>query len=179
MDKGLLPRRYAKALYKFATEKKQSETVYKAMRNILAAFETNRELRVTISNPFVSEHDKASLIDSAAGMQNSVLEDFVKLLAQNNRLDIMREAALAYTTLYRQENNIHLVHITSAAPLSDADKKRLTDMIEKHIDGATAEFSFEVNPDLIGGFVVKLDNESLDASVRNQLDQLRQSLITK
>lgn len=179
MDKGLLPRRYAKALYKFAAEKNETNLVYQAMQNIAAAFESNRELKVTIANPFVSETDKTDLIEAAAGMKNPVLSDFVKLLSVNNRLDIVRDVAIAYNQLYRQENNIHLVNIISAAPLNESDKKRLTDMIEQHIKGATADFTFDVNPDLIGGFIVKIDNESLDASVRNELKQLRQTLITK
>lgn len=178
MDKGLLPRRYAKALYKFAAEKEATLQVYDLMQNLVAAFDRNDGLRTTIANPFVPVNEKIGLLTTAAGQENSILTDFVKLLAQNNRLDIVQAVALAYTVLYRQENNIHLVSITSAAPLSEADRKRITDMIEKHIGNAKAQFAYNVNPELIGGFVIKIDNESLDASVRNELNQLRQSLIT-
>lgn len=179
MDKGLLPRRYAKALYKFAAEKDATEKVYVLMQNIAAAFDNNHDLQSVIANPFVSVDEKTALITTAAGESNAIITDFVKLLAQNNRLDIIRDTALAYTEIYRQENNIHLVNITSAAPLNDSDRKRLTDMIEKHIGNAKAEYSFNVNPDLIGGFVVRIDNESLDASLRNELKQLRSALMVK
>lgn len=177
MDKGLLPRRYAKALYKFAAEKGCTAELYGLMQNLAAAFEKNHDLQSVIANPFISVEDKTSLIMTAAGEQNDVLADFVKLMAQNNRLDLIRDAALAYTAIYRQENKIHLVNITSAAPLTDDDRKRLTAMIEAHIGNAKAEFTFDVNPDLIGGFVVRIDNESLDASVMNELKQLRKKLI--
>ena len=179
MDKGLLPRRYAKALYKYADEKGRTAQVYDLMQNLNVAFDTNHDLQSTIANPFVPTDNKIALLSTAAGEKNDILDDFVKLLAVNNRLDIVRGVALAYTALYRQENHIHLVEITSAAPLNDADKKRITDMIEKHIGNATAQYSFHVDPELIGGFVIKIDNESLDASVRNELKQLRQALITK
>ena len=178
MDNGLLPGRYAKALYKFADEKGQTAKMYDLMQYLVVAFDNNHDLQTIIANPFVSTDQKTNLVDTAAGEQNDILKDFVKLLAQNNRLDIMRGVALAYTRLYRMENHIHLVDITSAAPLSDADRKRLTDMIEKHIGNATAQYTFSVNPELIGGFVIKIDNESLDASVRNELSQLRRALIT-
>ena len=179
MDKGLLPRRYAKALYKYAIEKSATAEVYGMMRNLSAAFDDNHELQNVIANPFVSDNDKTRLLVNAAGSDSPVLTDFVKLLATNNRLDLVRGIALAYAALYREENHIHLVSITSAAPLKEADRKRLTDMIEKHIGDAKAEYSFSVNPDLIGGFVVRIDNESLDASVRNTLKQLRQNLMIK
>ena len=177
MDKGLLPRRYAKALYKYAADKDATSQMYTLMQNIEVAFDNNHDLQSVIANPFVSEKEKTSLLMTAAGSESPILADFVRLLSTNNRLDIVRGVALAYTALYRQENHIHLVTITSAAPLADEDRKRLTDMIEKHIGDAKVEYTFEVNPDLIGGFVVKIDNEKLDASVRNELEQLRKKLI--
>lgn len=177
MDKGLLPRRYAKALYKFAAEKNSTADVYAMMGNIAAAFDNNHDLQSVIANPFVPVSEKTKLLMTAGGTESDIMADFIRLLATNNRLDIVRGVALAYAELYRQENHIHLVSITSAAPLSDQDKKRLTDMIEKHIGDAKAEYTFSVNPDLIGGFVVRIDNESLDASIRNEFKQLRKSLL--
>lgn len=179
MDKGLLPRRYAKALFKYAAEKGETARIYELMQNLSQAFDTNHELRAVIANPFVPVDEKTALVTAAAGENSQVLTDFVTLLARNNRLDILRETALAYAQIYRTENNIHLVSITSAAPLSEDDRTRLREMIEKHIGGATAQYTFNVNPDLIGGFVVRIDNESLDASIRNELKQLRQQLMTK
>lgn len=178
MDKGLLPRRYAKALYKYAEEKNQTDKVYDLMRNLALAFDNNRELKNVIANPFVPVEEKKKLLMTAVGEENPTLADFIKLLALNNRLDIARETALAYVDIYRSENKIHRVEITSAAPLNEADRKRITDMIDKHIGGDTAEYTFSVNPDLIGGFVVTIDNERLDASVRNELEQLRKTLIS-
>lgn len=177
MDKGLLPRRYAKALYKFAAEKDATNDVYLLMNRLEEAFQNNRQLQEAISNPFIPVEKKNELLQTAVGEKNAIFVDFIKLLADNNRLDLIRSVALSYAELYRKENHIHLVNITSAAPLSDADRKRLTDMIEKHIGDATAQYTFDVNPDLIAGFVIRIDNESLDASVRNELKQLRQSLM--
>lgn len=177
MDKGLLPRRYAKALYKFAAGKNATERVYNLMRNIAEAFDSNDDLQTVIANPFVPVGEKTSLIATAAGSDDSILSDFVKLMVQNNRIDIIRQTALEYIALYRRQNNIFHVNIVSAAQLNEADRKRLTDMIEQHLDGASAEYSFDIDPDLIGGFVVSIDNERLDASVRNELKQLRFNLI--
>lgn len=177
MDKGLLPRRYAKALYKYALEKGLTADVYSLMQNLCVAFDTNHELKTVIGNPFVPVKDKEELLMTACGEKSAVMSDFIRLLALNNRLDIVRAAAIAYTEIYRKENNIHQVEITSAAPLSEADRKRITDMIEKHIGNATAEYEYSVNPDLIGGFTVTIDNERLDASVRNELEMLRKQLI--
>ncbi|MDE6332122.1 MAG: F0F1 ATP synthase subunit delta, partial [Muribaculaceae bacterium] len=83
----------------------------------------------------------------------------------------------AYTLLYRQERDIYRVHVVSAAPLADDQEKRLKSFIEGHLNGASMEYTSSVDPGLIGGFVVNVDNERLDASVRQQLQQMRQQLI--
>ncbi|MBD5171168.1 MAG: ATP synthase F1 subunit delta [Bacteroidales bacterium] len=181
MDKGLIPRRYAKALLKFAAEKGKLDEVYTRMQNIERAFDDNKSLQSVIANPFVSPKEKTDLVLTAAGVDkndnDTIIADFVKLLEQNNRMDCLRQAALAFIDEYRQKKNIYRVDIESAAPLNESDRRRLTDMIDSHLGNGTAEYSFTVNPDLIGGFVVNINNERLDASVSNELKQLRLNLL--
>ncbi|MDY2916174.1 MAG: ATP synthase F1 subunit delta [Muribaculaceae bacterium] len=181
MDQGLLPRRYAKALYKYAAEKDATAGVYALMQRISAAFSSTPGLQKALANPFVSDADKQQLAASAAGTvpgKDPILDDFVSLLIRNHRIDLLHETAIAYEMLYRRTNNIYSVNIESAAPLSDSDRSRITSLVERHLHGATAEYSFTVDPDLIGGFVVNIENERLDASVRNELEQMRQHLIS-
>lgn len=182
MDQGLLPRRYAKALYKFALERNDTANLYAAMKRLDESFETLPELQKTIANPFVSEAQKEKLIIEAAGNPapdrgGDTLADFVRLLVRNHRIDLVRQMALAYRDIYRYENRIYLVSVTSAVPLDDADRKRLTALVESRLDGGTAEIKFLVDPDIIGGFVITIDNDRLDASVRNELEELRRSLL--
>lgn len=180
MDQGLLPRRYAKALYKFAVERGDQATVYKLMANVGNAFAQMPELQKTVANPFVSADQKEQLIREAAGSEgkdNGILRDFVRLLVQNHRIDMVRDIALAYQDIYRKANNICKVVVTSAVALDGKDRERLTRLVEARLDGATAEMTFTVDPELIGGFVINIDNDRLDASVRNELQQLRQTLL--
>lgn len=180
MDQGLLPRRYAKALYKYSAEKNVAIDVYALMQNTVAAFNATPALHAALSNPFVSDAEKRSLAIAAAGNNagdSDVLSDFITLLLKNKRIDLLLQIALAYCMLYRKENNIYSVNIQSASPLNDADKKRICDLVDNHLNGASAEFTFSVDPSLIGGFVVNIENERLDASVKNELEQLRLNLI--
>lgn len=180
MDQGLLPRRYAKALYKFAAENGDTAVMYTMMQNLADAFMATPRLQSTVANPFIDVDKKAAIVTTAAQApadKAAQLADLVKLLVKNNRIDILREIALAYTRLYRQENKIYKVEVQSAAPLGDADRKRLTQIIAEKLGNAKAEMSFTVNPELIGGFVVNIDNTRLDASILNELQQLRQKLM--
>lgn len=181
MNDGLIPRRYAKALLKFAAERGQDKRVYELMQALCDSFAAQPALGKAVTNPFVGEADKTKLLMTAAGAtdKDTVFADFIKLLIANNRIGMMRPMAMAYLGMYRRANNIFLVEITSAAPLADKEMNRLKALIESHVDGATVEYETAVDPELIGGFVVKIDSERLDASIKNELKQLRLKLLSK
>ena len=90
----------------------------------------------------------------------------------------MRDIALAYLSLYRKANNIYLVNVVTAAELPDEEVDRLRRLVEKHLGGASMEFSQSIDPELIGGFVININSERLDASVSNELKQLRLKLLS-
>ena len=182
MDQGLIPRRYAKALLMFANEHGSAAAVYDAARRLCQAFKDEPSLQRTLSNPYVSVADKEKLVKEAAapkGQAEKDLDDFIKLLEKNHRTDFLHHCALEYIALYRRENKIYSVTITSAAPMEPSELKRIHQIVEKHLpEGATAEFREELNPELIGGFTVAIDNDLLDASVATELKQLRLKLLS-
>lgn len=181
MNHGLIPSRYAKALFEYASEKGVDSQVFERMKQLARSCATETALDKTLSNPFVPKADKVSLIDTAAGVaadgSDPVMSNFTKLLADNNRLDMARDIALAYLAIYRKSHNIRLVTVTSAAAMSEADESRLKSIISSHLGGASMDYHHEIDPDLIGGFTVSVDNERLDASVAGELKQLRRSLL--
>ena len=179
MDNGLIPRRYAKALYKFALEHGSTQAVYDEMKEVIGAFEQNPTLQKTLANPFVSDADKAALLKAAAGskVENDYL-GFIKMLLEMRREEFMHLIALAYRDLYRRENKISQVRITTAAVLPDTEMAKLHAMVEKAFPGRKLEYSDGVDADLIGGFVIDVDDARMDASISNEIEQLRLTLIT-
>ena len=178
MDQGLIPRRYAKALYLLAAEKGSDAEVYAAMHALVGAFAGESDLQKAIANPHVELADKEALVAAATG-GSALVADTVKLLARNRRLDQLRQVALAYVGIYRDEHHIFRVDITSAAPLEAPEQQRIQNLVKKHLPAnSTAEFSETVDPALIGGFTIAIDNELLDASVASNLKQLRLKLLS-
>lgn len=179
MNEGLIPRRYAKALLKFAVDQKADERVYELMRNLASGFEKYPELETTVANPFIAPENKIQLLMTAAGAdeKDAVYLDFLKLLRNNNRLPIARAIALTYADDYRSLHNIYKVEVRAAAPLDKDEEERLKKLILAHLKGGTMEYSFKADPALIGGFTVSIGSEKLDASVRNQLKELRLKLL--
>lgn len=182
MDQGLIPRRYAKALFMLAEERGADKAVYDAMLRLSAAFAAEPDLQKAMANPHVAAADKQKLVAAAAEPDSKaapLVADMAELMERNRRMDYVRGVALAYVAIYRNARKIYRVDITSAAPLQSAELERIHTLVKKHLPAdATAEFNEAVNPDLIGGFTVSIDNELLDASVANDLKQLRLKLLS-
>lgn len=179
MDNGLIPHRYAKALYKLALEHGNTRQVYDEMKQVISAFETDPRLSKVLANPFVSRDDKAALLKAAAGdkVENDYL-GFVKLILDSHREEYARLMALAYRDIYRQANHIARVKITTAAVLPDSDMQKLRALVENAFPDTSLEFSYDVNADIIGGFVIDVDDARMDASVSNEIEQLRLNLLS-
>lgn len=179
MNGGLIPHRYAKALYKYALSKGDEKTVYEEMKSVVSAFESNPDFAKVLANPFIGNDDKSRLLVSAAGA--GVEDDyrgFVKLILSNKREMYAYEMALAYRDIYRKANNISMVKITTAVELADPELKKLKDLVQRAFLGRTLEYSYAVDSDLIGGFVIDVDSVRLDASISNEIEQLRLTLLS-
>lgn len=181
MDKGLIPRRYAKALYEVGAERQDNDRLYALMQTLASVFASQPLLAKTLANPFVSADEKMSLLTKAAGeteaSADATYSDFLKLLKENGRLDMAREIALAFISLYRSEHEIYRVTVQSAAPMAAAERERLEKVIAGHIGHGTMEYDYSVDPALIGGFIVTVNSERLDASVRHQLEEMKLHLL--
>ena len=179
MDNGLIPHRYAKALYKFALEHNNTADVYDEMKNVLAAFENDSRLSKVLANPFVGRDEKFNLLKAAAGekVENDYL-GFIKLILEMRRENYAREMAYAYRDIYRKANSISQVKITTAVKLPDEEMNKLHDLVAGAFKNTTLEFSEEVDPDIIGGFIIDVDDARMDASINNEIEQLRLNLLS-
>ena len=178
MDNGLIPKRYATALYKFALEKGETKQIYELSKRIIEAFKTNSDLQKVLSNPFVSPEDKESLLLASAGENNDVFKQFVLLIISQKRVEYAYPMMLAYRDIYRHENHISQAKITTAAKLDETRMEKLRKLVKDAFKGTELEFSEGVDPSLIGGFVIDVDSVRMDASLSNELEQLRQTLLS-
>lgn len=177
MISGLIPHRYAKALYKFAGESNSCASLYAEMNNVIEAFRTNSQLEKVLSNPFVDREDKRKLLLSAAGKTpGEGWTRFVSLILDHHREEFAYLMALAYRDIYRQENKISQVKITTAAKLPESELSKLKSVVENSFKGRKFEYDYAVDPELIGGFVIDVDSTRMDASISSELEQLRQNL---
>ncbi len=180
MNDGLIPNRYAKALYKLADECGDTSAVYKQMKQLDAAYAAEAGLKKAVNNPFLPVQDKLSLLCSASGAEkDGSAAKFMELVIKNNRIDFLRSIALAFMKQYRQNNDIAKVEVVTAVKMGEDEIKGIIDVVKKQLGNKTIELTTKVNPDIIGGFTVDVDSRVLDASVKNQLEKLRLKLINQ
>ena len=164
------------ALYKYAVDTKKTKEVYAEMKTVIASFRANPGLEKVLSNPFVKGDDKRTLLLAAAGKPGEDYTRFVSLILDHRREEFAYLMALAYRDIYRKENKISQVKITTAVKLADTEMAKLREVVERSFKGVTFEYEYAVDPDLIGGFMIDVDSTRMDASLSGELEQLRQNL---
>lgn len=172
MDLGVISVRYARALLKSATELKLEDQVYGDMQTLAKSYIEVPELRFTIANPMLGKQQKEKLILTACGTKPAELtQKFVALALREDRESTMQFMATSYITLYRKQKNIIRGKLTTAVKVSQATEKRMQQMVEARTNGKV-EFQTEVDPDIIGGFILEYDTYRMDASVKSKLNNI-------
>ena len=172
MDIGVISVRYARALLKSATDQKLEDAVYQEMQLLAKSYLEVPQLRQTIDNPMLSKEKKEALLLTAVGGQATDLtRAFIGLVLKEDREPVMQFIANSYVTLYRQQKNIIRGRLITAARVSPATEQKMRQMVESKTNG-TVEFETEVNPDIIGGFVLEYDTYRMDVSVKAKLNSI-------
>lgn len=176
MDIGVISVRYARALLKSATEKKVGELVYKDMLTLSESYVRVPQLRFTIDNPMLSKDKKKLLILTACGAEQQALtERFIDIVLSEDRESILQFMANSYITLYRQKKNVIRGRLITATAVSQVTEQKMRQMVESRTNG-TVEFESEVDPDIIGGFILEYDTFRMDSSVKTKLKSILNTL---
>ena len=176
MDIGVISVRYARALLKSATDAKIEDAVYAEMQQLAKSYVEVPQLRFTIDNPMLSKDKKEALLTTAVGKEPSALTKvFIQLVLKEDRENVMQFIANSYVTLYRQQKNVIRGRLITAAAVTPATEQKMRQMVESKTNG-TVEFETEVNPDIIGGFILEYDTYRMDASVKTKLNSILTTL---
>ena len=176
MDIGVISMRYARALLKSATDQKLEDAVYQEMMTVAKSYLDVPALRHTIDNPMLSKDQKEALLIVAAGEKPCQLtKAFIALVLKEDRENVMQFMANSYITLYRKQKNVIRGKLTTAARVTAETEQKMRQMVESKTNG-TVEFETEVNPDIIGGFILEYDTYRMDASVKSKLNNILNTL---
>jgi F-type H+-transporting ATPase subunit delta len=169
---------YAEALMSLAKEQGLVEALGQDMQLIIGSLQGSEELRRFFAVPLVKGSVKKSAIDSLFGGQvNPITLNFLKLVVDRGRIAFLEPICSRFQDLLRQMNQISLAEVTSAVPLTDEQQETLRRRVVEMTSAQGVELAIKVDPDLIGGVIIKVGSQVVDASIRGQLRRLTSNLL--
>jgi ATP synthase F1 delta subunit len=170
-----IARVYARSLFEVAKEHGKLDEVREQLGQFADALQDTRELQVFFFSPYFSTEEKKEGLGKLLEGADAAVLNFLELLVEKHRTPAIFRIRNAFETLWERENKLLPVEITSAIELDDEIARRIGDQIGEQT-GQRVELTKTVDPDIIGGLVLRVGNSILDASIRNRLDNLRKSV---
>ncbi len=166
---------YARALFEAAKDDGVLDRVHDELGQFADALDEDRNLQLFLFSPYFSSEEKKDGMRRIVSDADERFLNFLELLAERHRMPALFRIRRIFDGLWAEENKLLPVIVTSATEL-DAG---LVDDIGKRIEeqtGRRVELSSNVDPDVLGGLMVRVGNMVLDATVRNRLEQLRKQV---
>jgi F-type H+-transporting ATPase subunit delta len=179
MNRGIIAKRYARALLSFSVEKGVEDAVYKNMSHLCESYLEVKEFRNALIIPILGENKKIELIETACGGTiPDELKRFLTLILKQNREYLLHSVALIFINLYNEYKNMTICRLTTAQPASEEVMNNVTALVSGKT-GGPVKINNVVNSNIIGGFVFEMNYLRLDASLSTQLETIKRKLTSE
>lgn len=177
MNIGTIATRYARALYSLAFDQGQEGRVYAEMKCMLQQFLAMPDLKRYITSPLLNIAKKRDLLYTAAGGDGicDVTKKFIDFVIKREKQELIQFMCVAYKSVYRKAKNILPTKFISATEVDNAFLEKIKSKLEEAYN-ANVELQTKVDKNLIGGFILDVGNNRLDASVAGELNKMRIAL---
>jgi len=167
--------RYAKALLELAIENNKVDAIAIDMQHLATVCAENPDFIKFLNSPVVRADKKISIFSEIFGQFDKITTLFVNLIFTNRREFLFAEIAHSFNDQMKAYKGIVPMTITSASPLAASTRESILSKIRGSVKGEL-EITEEIDPELIGGFIVRMGDTQIDASISNQLNNLKQRL---
>jgi F-type H+-transporting ATPase subunit delta len=164
--------RYAKAILELSSEKNAVDQVAADMERIVEAGNDTGDFQVFLNSPVIKTDKKISILKVLFSEFTELTMSFIELITKNKREYLLTEIASAFVNLLKKQNGIVPISVTSAVKLEKQTLNQILEKLKSHVDGEF-EVTEEVDPALIGGFVVRMEDKQIDASIASQLNRMK------
>jgi len=174
---SLSAKNYADALTQVAQDNIVSyEEIIRDLEIINTIISKSADLSEVLLNPTISEDTKNSIIDEVFKNQiNIKIIDFLKILIDKKRFNELDTIIEAFKKELDKKNNIKRVEITSAVELNESIKQKITDKLENKLQKKVIP-NWQLNTEIIGGLVIKIEDDVIDTSLKNKLENLSKNI---
>jgi len=173
MRTSKVSKRYAKGLLLFAQETDNVENIFKEMKDVLIFLDASNDLKKFLYSPFIHVKTKISAVEKIFNKFSKTVQNIIILVIRQNRAVHLEDIAHQYICLVEELNGIQKVSLTIATELLEADMKNI--LTKSSLVDTTKPFNVkvEINSDIIGGYVLRVGDHQIDASVRTSLRNLK------
>ncbi|MGQ8337302.1 ATP synthase F1 subunit delta [Sunxiuqinia sp. A32] len=177
MDQSKITVRYAKAFFSLAKEKNQLDAFKADVEIIVQLTKDSNDFNLLLESPVIKTSQKVKLIEAVfKGKIEKLTLQFLKLITKNKREVHLPGICRNFLDLYRKDQGVKSAVITSAIPLN----KDILAQVQKKLESSfktKVELDEKVNEELIGGFVLRVDDQQIDASIATQLRKVKEQLL--
>jgi F-type H+-transporting ATPase subunit delta len=166
---------YSRALFEVAKDNDVLDRVHDELGEFADALDENRDLQVFLFSPYFSSDEKKEGVARIVSDADERFVNFLQLLAERHRMPVIFRVRRGFDAMWAEENRLLPVTVTSAVELDEGLVREIGQRIEEQT-GRRVELSSNVDPDVLGGLIVRVGNMVLDASIRNRLESLRKQV---
>jgi F-type H+-transporting ATPase subunit delta len=164
---------YAEALMSLAQSQNLTDRIGEDVRSLLSLLESSEDLRQFLSSPVVKEEQKKAVLQQLAGEQlHPYTLNFLLLLIDRRRIPFLEGIGKHYLTLLRRLQQTVLAEVTSAVELTEAERQAVSEKVKAITSANQVELDTKLDPSLIGGVIIKVGSQVIDASLRGQLRRI-------
>ena len=177
MDQSAITVRYAKAFFSAAKEKKELDKLKSDILLVLQVCKTSKDFILLLESPVVKTSKKAKLISTIFnGKIDGLTLNFLLLIVENKREVHIPGICRNFLDLTRKDQNIKSAVLTTASEIGADTLKKIEQLLAAELN-TSVELSTQVNADILGGLVIRIEDKQYDASVATQLKKIKQSLL--
>lgn len=171
-----IARRYAKAVLATAIEQQLDDVVAKDLATVESVGASSSDFRAMMRSPIIDAQVKLAVLKDALGATiNPLTMEFLKLIIEKGRGDLWREIVMEYRALLDDRKNIQRVRVTSAVELGAQERSQLESTLTARLK-KTVVATYDTDPTILGGAVIRVGDQVLDGSIRHQLHVLKDKL---
>ena len=165
--------RYAKAVLQQANETKVAEVMFDDMKSVYTTIQGSKELRSVLKSPVVKSNDKKEALLSIFEKQSDTTKRLIQVLVDNKRIPLLSAVASSYIDLYNESKGVKVAKVITAVALTPALEEKVLAKVKDLTGSTSVTLNKEIDPAIIGGFILRVGDLQYNASIANQLGNIK------
>ncbi len=165
--------RYAKAILQKANENNTEAVVFGDMQSVYKTIEDSRELQAVLQSPVIKANDKKDALLKIFNGQSEATHSLINILIANKRASLLGSVAKSYVDIYNDQQGVKAATVITAVPLTPEIETKVLAKVKELTGSDMVTLKSEIDSDIIGGFILRMGDIQYNASIANQLGNLK------